>query len=560
MTSTPDTLVSVVVPCLNRAGFLRPTVDSILNQDYQHVECIVMDGGSKDDTLEVLESYSTRITWVSEPDRGQADAINKGWAMSRGSVLTWLNADDVWEVPHTITRVVEFLDSNPDVDVAYGQCGRIDLDGNLIGMSYWRDWNLDHAVEFCDHCIAQPASFIRRSAIDRVGKLDISFRQKMDHELWLRIGLEGKIRHLPTLLAHARFHPGVSFERSAPATCVQVTRKFYSFPNVPGHLRARRSRALSNSYVRGIDYEWAGAKRWSLVLWYATLAVGCDPSNLRAAVRAIRQRAWQEMHKRLPLRMAWLAASMALLPFKMFRWIGSSVRFLFSPIAPLPRNLSGDRDVEWSWVAANLPPGEGSALDFGCGTGALGLLAAQAGFDVLAIDLQRVSWRYFHPRLRFLRTDLLGFELPVSHYQLVINCSAVEHVGLVGRYGVVEECPDGDLEAMARLFECMAPGGVMLLTVPVGEDAVFEPLTRVYGEERLPKLLAGFAVLREDFWVKNEDNRWVQCGRSEALKFEAAAGSPEPARNVYALGCMVLKKPHDGEVGILDATDGSTID
>jgi len=133
------------------------------------------------------------------------------------------------------------------------------------------------------------------------------------------------------------------------------------------------------------------------------------------------------------------------------------------------------------------------------------------------------------------------------------NCSTVEHVGLVGRYGVTENRPDGDLEAMARLRELMKPGGIMLLTIPVGRDAVFAPLCRVYGRERLPLLLEGYIVEKEAFWVKDRENRWVQADRETALDFEASAGSWDPLQNVYALGCFVLRKPEqvtseDGEV------------
>ncbi len=541
--SNTSPVVSVVVPCLNRADFLRPTIDSILGQDYPHIECIVVDGGSTDGTLEILESYGDQIRWVSEPDEGHADAINKGWRISQGEVLAWLNADDVWQVPDAVRRAVSFLEPHPDVDLVYGQCGRIDLDGNLIGMSYWRDWDLEHAVVHCDHCIPQPAAFIRRAAVERVGWLDTAFYQKKDHELWLRIGRAGKIRHIPELLAHARSQQGLSFDgRTAAPACPQVTRKFFSLPDVPERLRVRRRRAMSNSYLRGIDYAWAGGRIWSMVLWYAMRAIASDPSNARAAMRAVQRCAWGDVPLGPMLRLFLFASSLVRLPLAALRWLGSSARFLVSPNTPLPRNLLGDRDVEWSFVAANIPDGSGPALDFGCGTGMLGLVAAQAGYEVLAIDLQRVEWKYFHPKLRFLRADLLQFELPSCHYTLVINCSAVEHVGLGGRYGVTENRVDGDLEAMDRLFDSMVPGGVMLLTVPVGRDAVFEPMTRVYGVQRLPRLIERFDVVRQQYWVKDEGNRWISCDRDTALAFDASAGAPEPTHNVYGLGCLVLRK------------------
>lgn len=207
------------------------------------------------------------------------------------------------------------------------------------------------------------------------------------------------------------------------------------------------------------------------------------------------------------------------------------------------RNLQGDRDVEWSFIAAWMPSGPGNALDFGSGGSHLALIAAQRGFNATAVDLEPVHWPYVHPGLRFIQGDILKLPLPKEYFDLVINCSTVEHVGLVGRYGVTEDRPDGDLEAMTRLGELMKPDGIMLVTIPVGQDAVFAPLCRVYGKERLPRLLEGFIVEKQDFWVKDWKNRWVQADKETALNFEASAGSWDPLQDVYALGCFVLKKP-----------------
>jgi len=206
-------------------------------------------------------------------------------------------------------------------------------------------------------------------------------------------------------------------------------------------------------------------------------------------------------------------------------------------------NLLGDREVEWSWAASQMPAGPGEALDFGPGGSNLGLVAAQRGFTVTAVDLEPVDWPYVHPRLRFIRGDLLNLQLAENQFDLVINCSTVEHVGLVGRYGVTENRPDGDIEAMARLRRLMKHGGIMILTIPVGKDAVFSPLCRVYGEERLPRLLAAYVVKKEAFWIKDKENRWVSCSRETAVNFEAFAGSWDPSRNAYALGCFALENP-----------------
>ena len=199
-------------------------------------------------------------------------------------------------------------------------------------------------------------------------------------------------------------------------------------------------------------------------------------------------------------------------------------------------DLTGDRDVEWSWVAARMGNGPGAAIDFGNGGSALGLIAAERGWDVTAIDLEAVWWPYVHPRLRLAQGDVLHLALPERSFDLVLNCSAIEHVGIPGRYGVTQERPDGDLEAMARLGALMKPGGTMLLTVPIGRDTVFPPLHRVYGAERLPRLLAGFEVASREFWAKRDDNRWTPAPEAEALAFA-------PRERLYALGAFVLRRP-----------------
>jgi hypothetical protein len=204
-------------------------------------------------------------------------------------------------------------------------------------------------------------------------------------------------------------------------------------------------------------------------------------------------------------------------------------------------NLTGDRDVEWSWIAGHIPANSGEALDFGNGGSSLGLAAAQRGYKVTAVDLERVTWPYAHPRLRFIQGDIRALPFERAQFDLVLSCSTVEHVGLAGRYGVATENLNGDLEAMARLREIMKPGATMLMSIPVGQDAVFAPYCRVYGKRRLPTLLSGYAIEEEQYWVKDDQNKWMSAERRVALAFQADAGSWTPLRNVYALGLFVLR-------------------
>lgn len=206
---------------------------------------------------------------------------------------------------------------------------------------------------------------------------------------------------------------------------------------------------------------------------------------------------------------------------------------------PVP-NLKGDRDIEYSWVTANLPNGPGEAMDFGCGFGWMGLLAARKGFKVTAVDLEPATWYYEHHNLKFIQGSILKLSFPSEYFDLIINCSTVEHVGLAGRYGVAEARPDGDIEAMKVLSSILKSNGMMLLTIPIGRDKVFAPLHRIYGEERLPRLFQGWEVLKKEYWIKNTDNRWI-------IADELVVLNKEPLEHCYGLGLFVLRKAQKGK-------------
>lgn len=205
---------------------------------------------------------------------------------------------------------------------------------------------------------------------------------------------------------------------------------------------------------------------------------------------------------------------------------------------PTP-NLEGDREMEWSWVAAHLGKGPGTVLDFGCGpSNFLSLTAAHLGYQVTAVDQGAIRWAHVHPALRFLQGDILQLNLESAVFDVIINCSSIEHVGLPGRYGSADR-PDGDLEAMAMLRDLLTSSGIMVMTIPVGRDAVFAPFHRVYGKGRLPRLLKGWSVDRKEFWTKDGSNRWVQTEESQAL-------DQEGSESCYGLGLFVLHREPDG--------------
>lgn len=207
------------------------------------------------------------------------------------------------------------------------------------------------------------------------------------------------------------------------------------------------------------------------------------------------------------------------------------------------KNIIGDREIEWGFILSNMPSGPGTALDFGPGGSTLASVAVQRGYTVTAIDLDNTDWRP-QDGVTFIHGDIFRAAVP-SPLDLVIACSTLEHVGIPGRYGVTSLFPD-DLDAMRLLWTKMVAESIMLLTIPVGKDADFTPLCRVYGAQRLPKLLTGFRVEKEEYWIKNDGNSWTPVVREVALDEETHVSSWDPAENYYALGCFVLKIMYSG--------------
>ena len=236
-----------------------------------------------------------------------------------------------------------------------------------------------------------------------------------------------------------------------------------------------------------------------------------------------------------------------LVPVYLPRWLHGPIRTVkraVIPAAPQIRHvdIGGERNIEWSFLSAEMPSGPGEAFEFGCEQGYMSLLAAQRGFHVVANDLQEQPFTWQHPGVEFVLGDFLKLRLPKNHFDLAINCSSVEHVGVAGRYGIDEDTNDADLDVMRRLSDILKPTGRLIMTAPCGRDAVLRPWCRVYGPQRLPRLFEGFKTLRQSFWIKNDVNRWQACDSNEALSFETRNNPTDPHGCAYALGCFVLQK------------------
>ena len=200
------TLVSIVTPSYNQAPYLEQTIRSVLGQDYPHVEYIVVDGGSTDSSVDVIEKYADRLAyWISEKDSGQAEAINKGFARANGEIMAWLNSDDYY-ILNTISVVVRCFEQNPDVVMVYGDMLAVDGDGQTINVLKYKQLSLEDLL--CFQILGQPSVFFRRSALEKAGLLDTTFHFMLDHHLWIRLAQQGRILHIPQIWSAARYHAG----------------------------------------------------------------------------------------------------------------------------------------------------------------------------------------------------------------------------------------------------------------------------------------------------------------------------------------------------------------
>jgi glycosyltransferase involved in cell wall biosynthesis len=203
-------LVSVLTPSYAQARFIVDCLGSVAFQTYDNIEHIVQDGASSDGTVEILKaaaSLSSRLSWDSRPDKGQADALNSCFAQASGDIIAWLNSDDGFFSPDTVKVVVAAFQRNPSFDIVYGDSAYVSETGQVLRHMRQRWSHVGN--HFMDECpINQPSVFLRRSAIASDLLVDPSLQFGMDYDLWIRLALEGrKFLHLPTLLSFDRDHP-----------------------------------------------------------------------------------------------------------------------------------------------------------------------------------------------------------------------------------------------------------------------------------------------------------------------------------------------------------------
>ncbi|MDX9866258.1 MAG: glycosyltransferase family 2 protein [Anaerolineaceae bacterium] len=244
--------ISIIIPSYNQAEFIETTILSVLEQGYPALEVIVIDGGSTDGTLDILRQYDDRLTWISELDRGQAHAINKGLALASGGVVAFLNSDDVY-APGALHAVGAYFAEHPQAQWLTGRCIVVNESGREIRKAItaykhlWLAFRSYGVLKVLNY-ISQPATFWRRGLLDEVGNLNEDLRFTMDYEYWLRIGQRYRLHALRQRLAGFRLYAasksGGGYEEQFTEE-LQVCRQFASSLVVQLH-------RLHNALILGV--------------------------------------------------------------------------------------------------------------------------------------------------------------------------------------------------------------------------------------------------------------------------------------------------------------------
>ena len=254
--STNDPLVSIVTPSFNKGPYIEETLLSIRNQTYKNIEHIVIDGGSTDETLAILKKYSNDLVWVSEPDKGQSDAINKGWKLAKGDLIAYLNADDTY-LPDAVEIAVNYFMQHPETAMLYGDGILTDEKGKFLMNFTAGEFNLKNLV-FCKDNILQPAVFLRKTVFDIIGDIDVDLHLAMDLDYWIRTGTRYNVKYIPKQLATAKIYKDAKSSEQMHKyvkECEHILAKIFSNPQLPRYIKLIEKDAYNFVYVKGgLDY------------------------------------------------------------------------------------------------------------------------------------------------------------------------------------------------------------------------------------------------------------------------------------------------------------------
>ena len=245
--------VSIITPSYNKGQFIEETIQSVLNQTYQNIEFIVMDGGSTDETLDILKKYGSLLSWKSEQDSGQSDAINKGWKSAKGEIIAYLNADDIY-YSTTVETVVNYFNDHPETKIIYGDGVLTDESGKEIGRHNSGSFCY-HELLYGKNFILQPTVFFRRELLTQIGYLDTTLHLTMDLDFWIRAGYRYPFGYIQQpSLAGAKIYAGTKTELLLYKTVDEleyIIEKFYRMPDVDVRSLPVKQVILNYIYCKG---------------------------------------------------------------------------------------------------------------------------------------------------------------------------------------------------------------------------------------------------------------------------------------------------------------------
>lgn len=250
----PLPLVTIITPAYNRALFLDETIISVLHQNYPHLEYIVLDDGSTDNTVEVIRKYDDKLVYSTHNNIGETRTVNKGFAIAHGDIIGVVNSDDPL-LPGAVAKIVDKFMEDRELLVVYPDWDMIDVDGKLIQTIATHNYDFIDMLRW-HHCVPGPGTFFRREVVEKIRGRDTQFRYVADFDFWLRAGLLGKFARLPERLATFRVHSDSASVSQQGAEMaeehIKLMDKLFSLPGLPdAMLKIKREAYSSANYIAG---------------------------------------------------------------------------------------------------------------------------------------------------------------------------------------------------------------------------------------------------------------------------------------------------------------------